>query len=166
MKSLNRYILALIPAMACLMAVGCVTIKSNGPASAPGYKGGTITLAEIRSHAEDFDIYWAGLSDDMPTAIFFDPKDDDKRIIGDRWEKVTEPEKLDGMISFVESYLQFDPRLFALIGPNKEVFGYVFSPNFIIQTKLVNENTIYIYDIKSPLYLDDGRPAERLEGKI
>ncbi len=143
--------------LATLLVAGCVTLKSSGLFVAPGYKGDTITLKQIRDNLDNFDVFFMGLTEEMPTALLFDPKDDDKRVVGDRWEKVTNLDKIDDMIAFVKSFTEFDPRLFAVMGPDNQVYGYLLSPRVGIATRVIDDKTIYIYGIRSPLYLDKRR---------
>ena len=143
--------------LSTLLVTGCVTLKSSGLFVAPGYKGGTVTLKDIRDNLDNFDVFFMGLTEDMPTALLFDPKDDDKRVVGDRWEKVSNLDKIDDMITFVKSFTEFDPRLFAVMGPDNQVYGYLLSPRVGVGTRVIDDKTIYIYGIKSPLYSDKER---------
>ncbi len=76
-------------AAACLLLAfllsSCVTFKSAGLFMAPGQTGRTITLDQLEANADNYDIYYTGISWDMPAAIFFDPKGDDARIVGKFW---------------------------------------------------------------------------------
>ena len=147
-------------AAACLLLAfllsSCVTFKSAGLFMAPGQTGRTITLDQLEANADNYDIYYTGISWDMPAAIFFDPKGDDARIVGKFWVKVQKGENLHEMISFIKGFINFEPRLYAIVGPRHRVFGYILTATYPIQGKMLNDNTVYIYNINSPLYRDDG----------
>ncbi len=144
----------------CLLVIfllaSCVTFKSSGLYMAPGQTGKTITLDQLEANADKYDIYYTGISWDMPAAIFFDPKDDDSKIVGKFWVKVQKGENLREMINFIKGFINFDPRLYAIVGPQRRVFGYILTATYPIQARLLNQHTVYIYNINSPLYRDDG----------
>lgn len=121
-----------------------------------GPNGKTVTLQELQKNWSDYTVYYTGLSDDTPTALLFDPKNDDKNLTGKRWEKVESKESLATMIQFIKDYVNYDPKLYAIVGPDHQVYGYVFSPTNEVFMKVEKGKTIYVYDVESPLYRNDG----------
>ncbi len=155
MRSRRESFLVMAGLITIFFVSSCVTFKSAGVFTAPGPGNKLISLSELEARPSKYHIYYVGLSWDMPTALLFDPKGDDRKIIGQSWVKVQEGHDLHRMINFVKSFTNFDPRLYAIIGPGGQVFGYILAPTFAIQTRIVDEKTI-ISKIESPLYLDDG----------
>jgi len=138
------------------LLTGCVTYKSAGVLSAPSPSGRAITLKQLEANKDQYNIYYAGLAPDVPAAVLCDPKNDGKRIIGKRWVKVADDEDVSQLTAFVKNYVNFTPRLYALTGPHGQIFGYVLSPVPRILTRVIDEHTLYIYDIESPLYRGGG----------
>ena len=155
MDAKKKIYFALISFLMLLLFGGCATIRNGGVDSIIGLHGETITLQELQRNWDDYNIYYAGISDDTPTALLFDPKNDDKTLSGKRWEKVKDRNLLSSMIDFIKNFTQFDPRLYSIVGPDHQVYGYVFSPTNEISLRVVGAKTIYVYDVESPLYKDD-----------
>lgn len=146
----------LITVLALFLFGGCATLRSGGAASIIGPNGEAVTLQDLVKNWEAYDIYYAGISDDTPSALLFDPKNDDKALSGKRWEKVEDQKLLASMIDFIQRYINFDPRLYSIVGPDHQVYGYVFSPTNEVYLKVVDAKTIYVYEVESPLYKDKG----------
>jgi hypothetical protein len=160
MDTKKRMYPVLIGVLALLLLGGCASFKGMGMLSAPGTYGKSVTLQDLVKNWHAYTIYYAGLSEDTPAALLFDPKNDDKTLTGKRWERVKDKKILTSMISFIKGYAQFDPRLYSIIGPDKEVYGYVFSPTNEVYLKVLNGKTIYVYDVESPLYRNDGNDMD------
>jgi hypothetical protein len=157
MKTNRSLYPVLITVLALLLFGGCATLRSGGVASIIGPNGEVVTLQDLVKNWEAYDIYYAGLSDDTPAALLFDPRNDDKTLSGKRWKKVEDQKLLASMVDFIQKYTLFDPRLYSIVGPDHQVYGYVFSPTNEVRLKVVDEKTIYVYEVESPLYKDKGR---------
>lgn len=157
MKTNRKIYPVLITVLALLLFGGCATLRSGGVTSIIGPNGEAVTLQDLVKNREAYTIYYAGLSDDTPSALLFDPKNDDKTLSGKRWEKVEDQKLLASMIDFIQRYTLFDPRLYSIVGPDHQVCGYVFSPTSEVYLKVVDEKTIYVYDVESPLYKGNER---------
>ncbi len=147
------------------LLAGCVTLTTGGLASITTPDGKTVTLQEMQDNWQAYTISYAG-TEDIPAALLFDPKNDGKVLSGKSWERVNTRETLVKMVDFIKGYAQFNPRLYAILGPDREVFGYVFSPTSKIRTRVVDEKTVYVYDIESPLYRIDGRERKIREPRL
>ncbi|MBW2084335.1 MAG: hypothetical protein JRI39_15015 [Deltaproteobacteria bacterium] len=135
---------------------GCVTYKTAGVYTAPGPNGAKVTLRGIQEHWNDYNISYAGVAKDTVAALLFDPKDDGLTIIGEWWTPVHDRKTLDDMVEFIKNYTNFTPTLYAIV-ENGRVFGFVLSPTYEIRARLINDKTLYLYEIESPLYRNDGR---------
>ncbi|MBW1672926.1 MAG: hypothetical protein JRF06_04870 [Deltaproteobacteria bacterium] len=87
--------------------------------------------------------------------IIFDPKNDDKTLTGDKWIKIEDQEILSALIGWIQTYIQFDPRLWRIVGPDDQCYGYLFCACNHVVIKSVDDTTIYVYDVPSPLYIED-----------
>lgn len=122
--------------------VGIVRLQQT-PRDVQGEK-----LEDLLARWEAHDVYatvWRGA---QVRAIIFDPKDDGKKIIPDRWVKVQRKEELSRFLAHMEAGQS--PRLFSILGPQESFFGYIYTVNFDIQTQMVDEETIRVYEIKPP----------------
>ncbi len=155
MDTRKKINVGLIGALALLLLTGCASL--NLPLlEAPGSYGEKVTIQDLVKNWHDYTIYYAGLTEDIPAALLFDPKNDDKTLLGKRWKKVTNKETLIGMVSFINNYVNYEPRLYSIVGPDHVVYGYIFSPTNEVYLKVLNADTIYVYDIESPVYRGGG----------
>lgn len=60
------------------------------------------------------------------------------------------------LIGWIRTYIQFDPRLWRILGPDDQFYGYLFFAWGHAVIKAVDDKTMYVYDLESPLYIEDG----------
>ena len=86
----------------------------------------------------------------------FDPKKDGKIFIGNKWAQIEDKETLLELIGWIQTYIKFDPRLWKIVGPDEQFYGYLFCACNHVVIKSVDSTTMYVYDLQSPLYTEDG----------
>ena len=135
---------------------GCAQLKGYGKITAlPRYEE-KISLQELEKNWQDYTIYYAGLSVETAAAIMFDPKNDDKTLLGDKWIKIEDKEIMLELLGWIRTYIEFDPRLWRIVGPDEQFYGYLFCACNHVVIKSVDDTTMYVYDLESPLYIEDG----------
>ena len=97
---------------------------------------------------QDYTIYYAGLSVGTAAGIIFDPKNDDKTLTGDKWIKIEDQEILSALIGWIQTYIQFDPRLWRIVGPDDQFYGYLFFALGHVVIKSVDDTTMYVYNLR------------------
>jgi hypothetical protein len=156
MDTRRKINMGLIGVLVLLLLAGCASGLSVAMLGTPGGYGEKVTIQDLVKNWRDYTIYYAGLTEDIPAALLFDPKNDDKTLLGERWKKVTDKETLTNMVSFIKNYVNYEPRLYSIVGPDHVVYGYLFSPTNDVYLKVLNANTVYVYDIESPVYRGGG----------
>ena len=153
----NKYIyIALIGVMVIFLFSGCASmLRDYGKLRPQPMRGEGVAIEELEENWEDYVIHYAGLSVGTPAGIMFDPKDADRTLTGDKWIKVEDKETLSELIGWMKSYTEYYPRIWRILGPNNESFGYLFYPshrthidNVVI--KVIDDKTMYVYDVESP----------------
>ena len=134
---------------------GCSWLKGYGKIRVLSRHEEKLTIQELKENWQDYTIYYAGSSVGIAAGIMFDPKNDDKTLVGDRWIKVEDQETLLELIDAIESYVQFYPRLHKILGPDDQFYGYLFYARSHPVIKVVDDRTLYLYDLQSPVYIDD-----------
>jgi hypothetical protein len=131
---------------------GCVGGKNNAQIT-PQLKAREWApkVREMANNIEDYDIWVAGVTMARPWAIVFDPKDNPRRLTGtpDRWTKIEDKKKLDEIIGWVEIDSGLGPpRLLSILGPapDREFYAYIYTAISPINTRMVDENTIFVYE--------------------
>jgi len=105
-------------------------------------------LHELLEQWEDYRIFatlWRG---GQVRAIIFNPRDEDKRILADRWVQVQSKEEVLRLVLHIKSGQS--PRVFKIFGPQDTLFGYLYAPNADLQIQALNDQTIKVYEIKPP----------------
>ena len=70
-------------------------------------------------------------------------------VIGDNWIKIEDKETLSALIGWIKNYIQFDPRLWRIVGPDDQFYGYLFFAWGHVVIKSINDTTIYVHDVLS-----------------
>jgi len=113
---------------------------------------GKMTLAELRKNREDYHVYWCTRAYQVPVAIMFDPKNDETRIVGDSWIKISDQQTLSETIETIQS-MQLNREVVIIEGPDGRFFGYMYytfsegrflSPGVSAPLELVDERTLYV----------------------
>jgi len=154
---MKKYIyLTIFGLIALFLIYGCSWLKSYGKIRVLSRHEEKVSLQELEKNWQDYTIYYAGLSVKTAAGIMFDPKNDDKTLIGDKWIKIEDKETLLELIGWIRTYIQFDPRLWRILGPDEQFYGYLFFAWDHAVIKAVDDTTMYVYDLESPLYIEDG----------
>jgi hypothetical protein len=155
---------AVLVAFGLVLAVyGCA---SYGYARSQMVYGNRIAVQGLVKDWQDYTIYFAGHGRGHPSAILFEPKDDDRVIIADRWWKVENYEILTDLVDYIQRQLPigfYYPRLLELLGPDNRRYGYVFTSWDQVVGRMLDDRTMLIYDLPLPPYLAiDGGDGLRL----
>ena len=148
--------------MTCLVLVflisGCALHRGYGKIRLQPWRGEQVTIQELQESWEDYTIYYAGLSLGTVAGIIFDPKNDKRTLMGDKWIRVEDQETLLELIGWMKSYTKCNPQIWRILGPGNEFYGYLYYPRCYeggAVAKVVNDTTLYVYDLESPSYLSD-----------
>lgn len=161
------------------MPAGCIHLQNYGRIGFLPAPRSNMSVGDLIDNHDRYHVYYGGSSEDLFTALLFDPVDDGLKIIPKDWVKVEEgrrPEKIvltgrdkesdqeiSGYITvdvkqrlrFIVSSLETDPNnlvpfLRAIYGPDNRMFGYIFiSDGFHV---LIKAETPDELSILNPLY--------------
>ena len=111
-----------------------------------------VTIQELQENWNDYSIYYADWrSVGWPGGIIFDPKRDDKTLVGDKWMKVEDQETLSQVIISIEAKNRY-PKLYQVLGPNDEFYGYMYlgprRDNVNVFAKVIESNSLRISDLQ------------------
>jgi len=156
MNQSKRVYMALMGVAIMLLFFGCASMLTGyGKLRPQPLRGKTVAIGELAENWQDYAIHYAGFNIGNPAGILFDPKDDDRTLTGDKWVKVEDKETLLELIGWMKSYTEYYPRIWRILGPNNELFGYLFYPSYRMYAddvviKVIDEKTMYVYDVESP----------------
>lgn len=129
---------------------GCAAAKKNAQVTtqlkANEWK---LKVRELSNNMGEYNIYAAGINKSQPWAIGFLPKNSTKRLTGtpEQWNKIEDKKLLDELVGWMESKPGAVPRLLSVLGPepDRAFYGYIYSPMAQISTRIVDENTIFVF---------------------
>jgi len=163
-KMKKRFRSILVVAGLVLAVCGCA---SYGYVRSQMVYGNRITVQNLVKDWQDYTVYFTGHGRGHPSAVLFKPKNEDWVVIADRWWKVENYETLTDLVDSIQRQLPiayYYPRLLELLGPDNHRYGYVFTSWDHVVAKLVDDHTLFVYDLPLPPYLaiDEGDgPRER-----
>jgi len=85
-------------------------------------------LRPLEEHWQEYSVSYAGLNNEIPAALMFEPKGDGKDLVGDGWHAVKSETTLKKAIHSIrdEDPISFHyPRLWQISGSGGHVYGYV-----------------------------------------
>ena len=119
-----------------------------------------VTIQDLIDNWKDYNIYYSdkydGFDARSPLGIMFDPKNNDTVLVGDRWKKVEDQETLIEMTQWIYPTTQYEPWLNEIIGPDGRFYGYLYFSYGFATLKVVDDNTIYVFNLDEPREEGDG----------
>ena len=150
----TRWYIVLI-SISLFFIAGCAPLKGSGKI----WTEHKVTIRDLERDWKDYAVYYAGLSEENAAALMFDFKNDDRKLLGKRWTEVKDKKTLSMIIGWIQTYTRYGPSVWKILGPDNHLFGYVFAPQTPITMKVIDDHTLYVYDVESPLY-EDGRDID------
>ena len=134
--------------MALLFLIsGCVAQMEKYGEVLPQPKGEKqMTIEMLQKNWQDYFIYQDGPLGGVPIAVMFDPKKDDKTLANHRWDEIEDPKSLSDAISWIKTKTEI-PHVLRIMGPNDQLFGYVYTFNESIPLHVINDKKIFVDDI-------------------
>ena len=150
----NRYSICIAVALLSIMllSTGCA---SHGKLSVIPRGEKNALLADLAAHTDQYIVHYHGNSEKLVSGIIFDPIDDGKRIQpeGFLWQEVSHSDTIAGIIDTISRTTNFPnyfPRLNRILGPEGDVYGYLFTGWSHVRIKPVDENTVRVFGLKDP----------------
>jgi hypothetical protein len=109
-----------------------------------------MNIQTLQENWQEYSIAYAGLSRKSPSAILFQSKESEKRLTYDKWVPVSSPEHMDEVIHWLNNNPNFPPVLWALVGPEGNLYGYIYSYYQSVYMKQIDPDTWFIGDLPLP----------------
>jgi len=109
------------------------------------------TLERLQRDWESYHIYYIGRFEDSPSAVVFDPKDDNRVLRQSGWTEATDSETLRNVVGWVRN-TQISPRLHQVLGPEGHFYGYLYSAwdNHVV-VRQMDEHTLAVHVQQVPV---------------
>ena len=103
-----------------------------------------MTLAKLRENWTDYTIYYSYRWNSRPSALMFDPKNNDKKLTGEGWHKIEDEQTLSETIHIIQQQYNY-AKVEIIAGPDDQLFGYIYYPFWLnVPVKVVDEQTLYV----------------------
>ena len=82
---------------------------------------------ELIAEHENYDVYFAGRAIHMPTALVFDPREDDRKLVfHEYWMTVKDPALMKEVVKWMSLDNLYRPSLYEIFGKDGEFYGYMY----------------------------------------
>ena len=149
MGTKKKMIMMVIGMVLVFFLLGCVSKGGDrGRVVAQPARGERVTIQQLTEDFPKYDVYYSGRKPSMAVSVLFCPKESDTTITPDRWWRgVGDQAALSNMVSWMHvniSYVTI-PTVQLVKGPNSRLFGYVYSFNLQIRTRVASETELIVY---------------------
>jgi hypothetical protein len=127
---------------------GCVSEGGNrGKVTAQPRGGEQVSIQQLTDGFVKYKVYYSGTKPADAVSVLFCPKDTDKTLSPDRWWNIVEDQKA---LSNIVSWMRTRENLANLsvqfvMGPNSQVFGYVYTFNYNTRVQVVSDKEMIVY---------------------
>ena len=129
---------------------GCLGLEKYGSVRVADGQYAT-TMQNLIENWQEYHIYYAGLSYKSPSAILFNPKKGNKRVVSEKWVPVTDQSVAITIVKWLDSYVNYPPYLYKILGPKGHFFGYVYTSAMEqVVVREIEPNTLFVENIPLP----------------
>ena len=127
--------------------VGCM---DSGKYGRLRMAGPDMTIDQLLKNRQDYNVYWAGVSENNVNATLFDPKNDDSTFsLQHYWVPINDAAKLSDLVGWLNVFRVEPPSLYRVLGPGEKTFGYLYMLSSSPVIKVVDEKTLYLGNLSS-----------------
>ncbi|MGE5840452.1 MAG: hypothetical protein ACM34H_10990 [Deltaproteobacteria bacterium] len=132
-----------IPAIA-----GCAGSKGAGLYEALPSAEKKRVLEEFKKNWQNYNVYCDGAAS-SPAAVIFDPKNDDRNLIGNRYIRLSKEGSVISAINWIEFLVQYNPLLYEIFDEEKNFYGYVLLVYHLPVPKRIDQKTLQLPQYES-----------------
>jgi hypothetical protein len=135
-------------------ASGCSTVKGYGKLDYPQRTEPKMTLDQLVKNWQDYHVYYSGVWEGYVYGVMFDPKNDDRKLVGHKWwAPVETQEDLHQMILRIDAF-PFEPQLWKILSPDNHLYGFIYTFRYPVMIKVVDDRTLWVDELTfPPLYI-------------
>ena len=160
-EMMMRKRLSLVPVLfLVLLVIGCSGYARLRLQSGPDE---TMTIEKLKENWQSYQILYTGLEPNVPSAILFDRKDDDRKIVGERWWEMKDAKTLSDTIEWIRHQTpagSYYPRLWKILGPDDYLYGYMFTTWDHAGMHQLDDKTLSVLDLPVPPSMTNDGPKK------
>jgi hypothetical protein len=138
--------------VACIVLLffiaGCVSEGGKrGRVTAQPRGGAQVTIQQLTDDFAKYKVYYSGVKPADAVSLLFCPKDSDTTLTPDRWwNKVADQASLSDIVSWMQTKENLvNLSVQSVMGPNSQVFGYVYTVNYNTRVQVVNDKEMTVF---------------------
>ena len=149
--NLKKYLyLLLITAFLVGLTAGCSAVKGYGKLGYPQRTEPKMTLNQLVENWNDYDVYYSGVWKGYVYGVMFDPKNDDRKLVGHEWwAPVETKEDLSQMIRLINAF-PFEPQLWKILSPDNQLYGFIYTFRHPVMIKVIDDRTLWVDELTFP----------------
>ena len=149
MKGTQRCISMIVAGMVLVFLIaGCVSEGGKrGKVIAQPRGGEQVSIQQLTDDFAKYKVYYSGTKPADAVSVLFCPKDNDKTLTPDRWwNKVGDQASLSNIVSWIQTRENLvNLSVQSVMGPNSQVFGYLYTANYNTRVQVVNDKEMIVY---------------------
>ena len=134
------------------VVAGCTGSKGAGLYESLSHGEKKRVLDELKKNWQDYNIYCDGPVS-APGAVIFDPKNDDRNLVGYRYNKLSKEESVKTAIVWIEYQLDYNPSLYSIFDEEENFYGYVLIARDLPAPKRVDQKTLELPSFESTFFV-------------
>lgn len=128
--------------------INLVRFWNYGKLRAEQWRGpNRVIVSDLIERWTQYNVYYEGWIYYNPSAVFFDPKSDDRKLISDTWVPIKDQVELSMLVKYINSNYDFHPVLWRVLGPDNDFYGYMYSTWGHVVTKELDDRTLWVDDL-------------------
>jgi len=146
----HRKILIVSGIVVTFFIAGCGgELRNLGRIVAQPLGGEKVTIEKLTEDFAKYDVYYSGVKPTVAETVLFCPKEGDTKISPDKWWiNVKDQAELKNIVKWMNTITYYHktlPTVQLVLGPNSRLFGYVYSYNIPIETRVASETDLIVY---------------------
>jgi len=147
MKTRSAFVYTLCIYVSCLLC-SCSGLPRYG-ALGPAGGSGEVSIEDLKTGWNEYDIYYSTWYSAAPAALMFDPRNNDTSLTGKSWTMLKREVDFIELIDRVTGSFNYT-RIWAIVGPEKQLLGYMITPTTRLFIKMIDEKTFYVSNLQLP----------------
>jgi hypothetical protein len=136
---------SLIAVILMTVFFSCSHTKNFGKLRMQPATGKEVTLGKLWDDWTEFDIFFTGLHENHPTAIVFDPIEDDKTLTGEPWTQIRDQYDLWDRFRWMDrAFFYNDFVLYEILDADNQLYGYIYTSTASVWVKKIDEKTMWV----------------------
>jgi len=127
----GKCVLAIFGVLLAMLVVPQAAIGGHYGKLEPATSGGDkMSIGMLQKDWQDYTVYYVGVDISTALAAVFWPKSQPKTLTGDRWTEVKDQDKVARLIRVIHGRNNIPgqwARLWKILGPDGDVYGYMYS---------------------------------------